>query len=172
MARVQHRRALRKGNRKPRIIPPALAEALDEIATALDVGALLLRRHRSGPQCEPVANRKRRIQGYVLDRQELLPRAASVARGDELAGELVHAIAGWLSRAETTELGQAPVCLDCSTTFRGGVEPTAFVLALFECDDHAIVTGVCGRCNERAERGDGLLAVAIRRWRAELWPDL
>jgi hypothetical protein len=147
--------------KRARRTAPALAEVLD----ALDP----LRQDCSESQYEP--NRKSRIQAFVLGRPELLELAADAARGDELAGKLVHAIAGWLSRAGTTELGQAPMCLDCPTTFHDGVEPTAFALALVEGDDTAIVTGVCQDCNERAERGDGLLAVAIRRWR-EVWPDL
>lgn len=159
MARLLHHRALRKSTRKSRI-PPALA--LEEIAAALDP----LRRDRPEP------NRKRQIQAFLFDRYELLELTADAAGGDKLAGQLVHAIAGWLSRAEAAAPGQAPMCLDCSVVFRAGLEPTAFALALVEGDDHAIVTGVCTDSNERAERGEGLLAVAIARWRKELWPDL
>jgi hypothetical protein len=110
------------------------------------------------------------FQATIVTREELIHFMRTGASGDAVAQAIVTAIANWLRQAATVERGEAPLCLDCDTTFIDGVLPDTFTVIIPSANSgHALVSGVCGACVARC--GDGLMTAAAQRWRT-IWPDL
>ena len=96
----------------------------------------------------------------------------SAASGDARGAAIMRALNDWLSWSATAKRGEAPLCLSCDAEFSGVTKPAAFALAVpFANPVAALVSGICGNCAARAQRSDGLVASALRGWRA-VWPDL
>ena len=110
------------------------------------------------------------FQATIVTPEEFIRLMRAGASGDAVAQAVVIAIADWLRQAATVERGEAPLCLDCDTSFIDGVSPDAFTVIMpFANSGHVLVSGACGACVARC--GDGLMTAAAQRWRT-IWPDL
>lgn len=110
------------------------------------------------------------FQATIVTPEEFIRLMLAGAGGDAVATAIVTSIAEWLKQAAATERSEAPLCLDCDTSFIDGVLPDAFTVIMpFANSGHALVSGVCGACV--APCGDDLMTAATQRWRT-IWPDL
>ena len=84
----------------------------------------------------------------------------------------MSALNEWLNWSATAKRGEAPLCLSCDAEFSGVTRPAAFAMVVpFANPAAALVSGICVDCAARAQSNDGLMASALRGWRAA-WPDL
>ncbi len=112
------------------------------------------------------------VEAFIVTPPDIRLALDAAATGDPRAAAIMQALNDWLTWSATARPGDAPLCLSCDVEFTGGAVPTVFAMAVpFANPVAALVSGVCYDCAARARRGDGLMASALRGWRA-VWPDL
>lgn len=112
------------------------------------------------------------IEGLVFDPLAVRELQEEAESGDVRARKLILALELWMMRAERSPPERAPHCIDCDAVFTVFTVPRAFAIALIPDEGTAVVTGVCKDCVEHAQREPGgVMSVAVRWWRENLWPD-
>ena len=80
-----------------------------------------------------------------------------------------QAVLKWVAHhAAITEPDKLPLCLDCDETFAATRRPHLFAVMVDPGKGLWNVSGICRTCAERADHGEGLQPMAVRRMRTIL----
>jgi hypothetical protein len=109
-----------------------------------------------------LTNKHRLIEIHILQASAVLAPMPS----DNIA---TQAVLKWVAHhAAITEPDKLPLCLDCDETFTATRRPHFFAVMSDPGKELCNVSGICRACVDRADHGEGLRPMAVRRMRTIL----